>query len=87
MTLQGLSKYLDKYDSQLSSAAAKQPELLEGLPFYDWSIRHSVAKRITTFNNVIGLLQAAHFHYSIMSKCYSMNCSATNKSGLRKQLA
>ena len=42
---------------RLSSAAAKQPELLEGLPFYDWSIRHSVAKWITTFNNVIDLLQ------------------------------
>lgn len=39
MTLQSLGKYLDKYDSQLSSVAAnKQLELLQGLPFYDWPL-------------------------------------------------
>ena len=56
MTLQNLSKILDKYDQQLGITQASQFELLKGLPFYDWS-KPSLANRITTFNTVVGLPQ------------------------------
>gem|GEM_PF-5200607 len=36
LTLQNLSKILDKYESQLGSTNAQQFELLRGLPFYNW---------------------------------------------------
>ena len=36
MTLQNLSKTLDKYESQLGSSSIQQFELLKGLPYYDW---------------------------------------------------
>jgi hypothetical protein len=55
MTLQNLSKILDKYESQLGSGSIQQFEILKGLPFYDWSISPPHADRITTFNNTIGL--------------------------------
>jgi hypothetical protein len=58
MTLLNLSKILDNYESQLGgSTGLEQLELLQGLPFYDWSTGHNVANRITTFNTVIGLPQ------------------------------
>jgi len=57
MTLQNLSKILDKYDRQLGSIDTQQLKLLKGLPFYDWSISHMLANRITTFNNALGLPQ------------------------------
>jgi hypothetical protein len=59
MTLQNLSKILDKYDKQLGyGTQAEQFELLKGLPFYsDWSISQTLANRITTFNDALGLPQ------------------------------
>jgi hypothetical protein len=57
MTLQNLSKILDKYESQLGSTQANQFELLKGLPFYsDWSGSLKRANQAQTdFNHVIGL--------------------------------
>jgi hypothetical protein len=60
MTLQNLSKILDKYDRQLGSTDTPQQQqlkLLKGLPFYDWSIGQRVANQSTTFNNALGLPQ------------------------------
>ena len=37
MTLQNLNKILDKYEAQLGSTTANQFELLNGLPFYNWT--------------------------------------------------
>jgi hypothetical protein len=55
MTLQNLSKILDKYEQQLgySSSNIQQFELLKGLPFYDWQHQYSS----NTFNHAIGLPQ------------------------------
>ena len=39
MTLQNLSKILDRYESQLGSTDLEQFEILKGLPFYDWNKR------------------------------------------------
>ena len=36
LSLQNLSKILDKYESQLGSTNAQQFELLSGLSFYNW---------------------------------------------------
>ena len=54
MTLQNLSKILDKYESQLSSNSTniEKLRLLKGLPFYNWN--HSTNIN-TSFNHVIGL--------------------------------
>jgi hypothetical protein len=61
MTLQNLSKSLDRYDKQLSgSTNIEQLELLKGLPFYDWqriSQRDTEVKNLTIFNRAIGLPQ------------------------------
>jgi hypothetical protein len=60
MTLQNLSKILDKYELQYGTTRAQQFELLKGLPFYGWNIDedrgnpHDVIDG-RTFNNVIGL--------------------------------
>ena len=51
MTLQNLSKILDKYESQLGSSSIGQFELLKGLPFYNFQN----PKNYNTFNHVIGL--------------------------------
>lgn len=55
MTLQNLSKILDKYESQLGSTTTniEQFELLQGLPFYNFQN----PKDSNTFNNAIGLPQ------------------------------
>ena len=54
MTLQNLSKILDKYESQLGSSSIQQFELLNGLPFYNWQ-QHLYNSN--TFNHAIGLPQ------------------------------
>ena len=55
MTLQNLSKILDKYEQQLgySSSSIQQFELLKGLPFYSFQSHED----IQTFNHAIGLPQ------------------------------
>lgn len=50
MTLQGLSKYLDKYDSQVVDDNSSL-DILKGLPFYDWSL----SDQQQDFNHAIGL--------------------------------
>ena len=59
MTLQNLSKILDKYDQKFGSLSLGQFELLKGLPFYDWvSGRDISAKQgLTDFNHARGLPQ------------------------------
>jgi hypothetical protein len=52
MTLQGLSKYLDKYDSQVVNSS-NSFEPLKDLPFYNWSDTTDDH----TFNHAIGLPQ------------------------------
>jgi hypothetical protein len=52
MTLQNLSKILDKYEQQLGSGSIQQFELLKDLPFYNWP---TVGQFSTTFNHAIGL--------------------------------
>ena len=54
MTLQNLSKILDKYESQLSnnSTNIEKLRLLKGLPFYNWNHPTNIN---TSFNHVIGL--------------------------------
>jgi hypothetical protein len=55
MTLQGLNKILDRYESELGfTTVSNRFELLQGLPFYNWSIAVTGTK-VPTFNNVIGL--------------------------------
>jgi hypothetical protein len=51
MTLQNLSKILDKYDKQLGVTETQQPELLQGLPFYNFQDPTDT----NTFNHAIGL--------------------------------
>jgi hypothetical protein len=53
MTLQNLSKILDKYELKLGSPSLGQFELLLGLPFYDWQDPQDTR----TLNHVIGLPQ------------------------------
>jgi hypothetical protein len=62
MTLQNLSKILDKYESQLGiTAAAPQLELLKGLPFYNWQNDSAIPRKSLhgltelSFNHAIGL--------------------------------
>lgn len=60
MTLQNLSKVLDKYESQLGSASLEQFELLKGLPFYDWQHKAGSGRnhaQAISFNHAIGLPQ------------------------------
>ena len=54
MTLQNLSKILDKYELQLSnnSTNIEKLRLLKGLPFYNWNHPTNIN---TSFNHVIGL--------------------------------
>ena len=57
MTLQNLSKILDKYQSRLGSTNTEQFEILKGLPFYsDWNrtINRATSAQ-TDFNHAIGL--------------------------------
>ena len=52
MTLQSLSKILDKYEQQQLCNSSRQPfELLKGLPFYNFQNQ----KYSNTFNHAIGL--------------------------------
>ena len=48
MTLQNLSKILDRYESQLGSTDLEQFEILKGLPFYDWNKRQE--RNYTKYN-------------------------------------
>lgn len=59
MTLQNLSKIIDKYEQQLDGSNIQQFELLRGLPFCNWrSSPLSLASPVQTdFNNAIGLPQ------------------------------
>ena len=71
MTLQNLSKILDKYEQQLCSSSLQQFDLLKSLPFYDWNsptVNNShidpesrseirLLRQPKTFNHVIGLPQ------------------------------
>ena len=63
MTLQNLSKILDKYEEQLGYNFGQQFDQLKNLPFYDWpDSKRVVANTIVlassnTFNNAIGLPQ------------------------------
>ena len=60
MTLQNLSKVLDKYESQLGSTSLEQFELLKGLPFYDWQHKAGSGQnhaQAISFNHAIGLPQ------------------------------
>jgi hypothetical protein len=50
LTLQNLGKIIDQYESQLGSTNTEQPELLRGLPFYDFE-QHAR----NSFNDAIGL--------------------------------
>jgi hypothetical protein len=66
MTLQNLSRILDKYESQFGSSGIQQFELLKGLPFYDWS--DALDSSVNMFNHAIGLPQKngqpmPHFDY------------------------
>jgi hypothetical protein len=56
MTLQNLSRILDKYEQQLGSSSIQQFELLKGLPFYDWNNVRAGCTNIN-FNIEIGLPQ------------------------------
>ncbi len=53
MTLQNLSKILDKYEQKLGSSSLGQFELLRSLPFYNWQNPQDSR----TLNHVIGLPQ------------------------------
>ena len=54
MTLQNLSKILDKYESQLGSTNnTEQFEILKGLPFYNWNSKITI--KGLDFNTAIGL--------------------------------
>ena len=56
MTLQNLSRILDKYEQQLGSTNLEQFEVLEGLPFYsDWDLAENPPNQ--DFNHTIGLPQ------------------------------
>ena len=53
MTLQSLSKILDKYDQRLGSSSLWQFELLKGLAFYNWQNLQDTR----TLNHTVGLPQ------------------------------
>jgi hypothetical protein len=73
MTLQNLSKILDKYEQQLGSTNTEQFELLKGLPFYNWPeeydqlavTRTKVRTSSNTFNHTIGLPQKNGQSYAL----------------------
>ncbi|MGB7661584.1 MAG: hypothetical protein WBL67_02520 [Nitrososphaeraceae archaeon] len=53
MTLQNLSRILDKYEQKLGSSSLGQFELLKDIPFYNWQNPQD----IRTLNHIIGLPQ------------------------------
>ena len=59
MTLQNLSRILDKYESKLGygSSSIQQLELLKGLSFYDWNNVSGASCTNSNFNTAIGLPQ------------------------------
>jgi hypothetical protein len=63
MTLQNLSKILDRYQEQLGITETKQLELLKGLPFYSGWI--SFKKADLDFNHAIGLPQKNGHSYPV----------------------
>ena len=93
LTLQNLSKILDKYESHLGSTNAQQFELLRGLPFYNWRAsfdenhtqKTSSRRTYPTQNDVqtvIGMPQknGQVSRYSIMNRFYLIPCRSTNMS-------
>ena len=69
MTLQNLSRILDKYEQQLGSSSIQQLELLKGLPFYDWNNVSGASctnnKTNSNFNTAIGLPQKDEQSYPL----------------------
>ena len=63
MTLQNLSKILDKYDQKHGSSRLGQFELLNGLPFYNW---HN-PQDTRTLNHIIGLPQKNGQYYPLFN--------------------
>ena len=63
MTLQNLSKILDKYDQKHGSSRLGQFELLNGLPFYNWD-NHQDTR---TLNHIIGLPQKNGQYYPLFN--------------------
>ena len=61
MTLQNLSKILDKYDQKLGSSSLGLFELLKGLPFYNWQNPQDTR----TLNHIIGLPQKNGQYYPL----------------------
>ncbi|MGB7634993.1 MAG: DEAD/DEAH box helicase family protein, partial [Nitrososphaeraceae archaeon] len=61
MTLQNLSKILDKYDQKLGSSSLGRFELLKGLPFYNWQNPQDTR----TLNHIIGLPQKNGQYYPL----------------------
>ena len=61
MTLQNLSKILDKYDQKLGSSSLGRFELLNSLPFYSW---HN-PQDTRTLNHIIGLPQKNGQYYPL----------------------
>ena len=61
MTLQNLSKILDKYEQQLDYASLNQFDQLRGIPFYNW--QHPYGSN--TFNHAIGLPQKNGQYYPL----------------------
>ena len=61
MTLQNLSKVLDKYEQQLSRSNIQQFDQLKGLPFYNWQNPQDTR----TLNHAIGLPQKNGLSYPL----------------------
>jgi hypothetical protein len=55
MTLQGLSKYLDKYDVRVvdSDSSNSSFESLKGLPFYNWSGQQNAMTPAKQYNTTV----------------------------------
>ena len=64
MTLQNLSKILDKYEQQFGSTNTEQFELLKGLPFYsEWNKAENISA--FDFNHAIGLPEKGGVSYPL----------------------
>ncbi|MGC2307446.1 MAG: hypothetical protein WA461_03510 [Nitrososphaeraceae archaeon] len=57
MTLQNLSRILDKYEQQFGSTNTEQFQILKGLSFYNWNNCRDIPanQAQTDFNHAIGL--------------------------------
>ena len=74
MTLQNLSKILDKYDQQFGFSNISELELLKGLPFYNF--KHPEGSN--TFNHAIGPVNLPKFFRK------QIDYEALKKSGFKK---